>query len=165
MPDIEKKTLEVPHEITPDSSSIPSKAETVESKPLATESVLPVEVDHHEPISEPVFPTFLPPKPIAQVQKDPLEEEIEEILSEDLEEIYKKLPPERQQKFKEEGEKTAGVIKQMIQHGKIHGRKLVHLIVHWLKLIPGVNKFFLEQESKIKADLLIEVAEEQKQKK
>ena len=75
-----------------------------------------------------------------------------------MEEIYKKLPPDRQQKFKEEGEKTAGIIREMIKKGKVHGRKLVGLIVRWLKMIPGVNKFFLEQEAKIKADEILNLS-------
>lgn len=94
--------------------------------------------------------------------KDDLTLEIEEVLSEDLEDIYQKLPPERQAEFKAEGEKTAGLIRQMIEKGKFHGRRAVQLIVKWLRLIPGVNKFFLEQESKIKTDKLAEIASQNK---
>ncbi|MEK9130706.1 MAG: hypothetical protein AAB429_01170, partial [Patescibacteria group bacterium] len=112
------------------------------------------------PTSAPVVST--PVATSAVVVKDELTQEIEEVLAEDLEDLYQQLPPERQQKFKQEGEKAAGIIRQMIWHGKFHGRRILNLIVHWLKLIPGVNKFFLEQESKIKTDKLQALAEEHK---
>jgi hypothetical protein len=38
---------------------------------------------------------------------------------------------------------------------KIKVNKIIDLIRRWLKLIPGINKFFLEQEVKIKADKII----------
>ncbi len=165
MPDIEKKPIDVTKELSPDVSASPEDVGSLESKPKVIESTQPAENQvTEESMAESLPPKPVPVRPVPVSKKDPLEEEIEEILSEDLEEIYKKLPPDRQQKFKEEGEKTAGIIREMIKKGKVHGRKLVGLIVRWLKMIPGVNKFFLEQESKIKADMLIEIAEEQKNK-
>ena len=102
--------------------------------------------------------TVTPAKP----QKDELTQSVEEILQEDLEDLYKNLPENKKQEFKEEGEKAASIIKQMIEKGKVHGRKVISLIKKWLQIIPGVNKFFLEQESKIKADKIVEMAEEKK---
>ena len=46
----------------------------------------------------------------------------------------------------------------MIETGKAVGRKILKLIRSWLKLIPGVNKFFLEQEAKIKTDKIVDLA-------
>ncbi|MEK7145625.1 MAG: hypothetical protein AAB802_00390, partial [Patescibacteria group bacterium] len=117
----------------------------------------------HIPIAETPRST---PAPVVQAsQKDELTQEIEEVLSEDLGDLYKNLPPERKKKFKEEGEKTAGLIRQMLTKGKFHGRKVLQLIIGWLKLIPGVNKFFLEQESKIKVDKIMLLAEEERKKR
>lgn len=82
-------------------------------------------------------------------------QKIEKLLAEDLEDIYKDLPPELKIKFKEEGEKTARTIELLLHKTKINVKKLIKLITGWLKIIPGVNKFFLEQEAKIKADELI----------
>jgi hypothetical protein len=42
-------------------------------------------------------------------------------------------------------------------------KKILALIRDWLKLIPGVNRFFLEQEAKIKTDKILLAAEEKKQ--
>ena len=78
--------------------------------------------------------------------------------------MYQQLPPEKRQQFKQEGEKAASLIRQMMEKGKIHTRKVLGLIRRWLQLIPGVNRFFLEQESKIKTDRLLLIEEEQKQK-
>ena len=84
---------------------------------------------------------------------------IEKILEEDLESFYFSMPPEKQQAFKEKGEETASQIEKMIEAGKVVARKILKLIRAWLKFIPGVNKFFLEQEAKIKTDKLVAMAE------
>jgi len=52
----------------------------------------------------------------------------------------------------------------MVGSFKIKARKVLHLIRDWLKIIPGINKYFLEQEAKIKTDKIIELAEQEKQK-
>jgi hypothetical protein len=92
----------------------------------------------------PVIPTILP-----------LTQEVESILSAGLEETYKKLDPATQQKFRLEGERTAATISLMMQSAKLQVHKVVELILTWLKIIPGVNRFFLEQEAKIKADKIL----------
>ncbi len=165
MAEVEKLIPEVPRAASPEGQAgVPNAAETVESKPAVPELSHPSPERVAEPVPVPT-PVAIPAAPVRHAPaKDVLTQEIEDVLAEDLGDIYKNLPPEKQKKFKEEGEKTATRIKQMIETGKLHGRKLVQLIIHWLKLIPGVNTFFLEQESKIKADKLIEIAEEQKRK-
>ncbi len=109
-------------------------------------------------------PTMTPITAVVSPVKDELEQEIEEVLAEDLGKIYQNLSAEKKQEFKREGERTAGLIRQMLQKGKFHARKILRLIRHWLRLIPGVNRFFLEQTSKIKTDRIIQIAEEEKQK-
>jgi len=92
--------------------------------------------------------------------KDPELVEIETILSEGLENLYKELPDNRRAEFKQKGEETASAIRALLSSAKVKVTKIVALIVKWLKMIPGVNKFFLEQESKIKADKLLEFKKE-----
>jgi hypothetical protein len=41
----------------------------------------------------------------------------------------------------------------------VQARKLLTLIRRWLVLIPGVNKFFLEKEAKIKVEKIVNLAE------
>ncbi len=106
----------------------------------------------------PASATVAPPK-------DRLEREIESVLEEDLADMYKSLPAEKQKEFREEGEKTAAAIRVLAIHAKKHASKILHLIKRWLRLIPGVNRFFLEQEAKIKTDKIVLVAEEEDRRK
>ena len=43
---------------------------------------------------------------------------------------------------------------------KLKVKKVVNLIKKWLTMIPGVNKFFLEQEAKIKTDEIVKLKED-----
>lgn len=60
-----------------------------------------------------------------------------------------------QAKFKQAGEETAGKISILLQTAKVQVKKIVELIVAWLRIIPGVNSYYLEQEAKIKADKIL----------
>ena len=84
---------------------------------------------------------------------------IESILAKDLEDLYNEMPPNRQQEFKKAGEQTASKIERLFQAAKVKMNKVVDLIKGWLAMIPGVNKFFLEQEAKLKADEIMELKE------
>ncbi|MCD4706040.1 hypothetical protein K8R61_03085, partial [bacterium] len=81
--------------------------------------------------------------------------EIENILSQGMENIYDGLSPEKQSEFKKKGEETALKISLLLQKTKVKVKNIIKLIKDWLKIIPGINKFFLEQEAKIKADKLL----------
>ncbi|MCK4744766.1 hypothetical protein KAS41_01770 [Candidatus Parcubacteria bacterium] len=88
----------------------------------------------------------------------PLEvDKIESILSEGLEEIYVNLSARKQLEFKKKGEETAAKIFFILKKTKVKVKKIIKLIKEWLKTIPGVNKFFLEQEAKIKTDKIIDI--------
>lgn len=101
----------------------------------------------------------------AVLPKDPIVEKIEKILEEDLGEVYVKMTPAEQKIFKEKGEVAASKIRILIQQVKIHIKDILNLVKKWLTFIPGVNKFFLEQEAKIKTDKILEMAEPEKTKK
>lgn len=102
--------------------------------------------------------------PLPRQTKDPRLVEVEKVLSEDMEETYQHLPPQIQAEFKKQGERTAQIIWQMIETAKVRIKKITRLIFNWLKLIPGVNRFFLEQEAKIKADKILAFAEKHQKK-
>ena len=108
------------------------------------------------PVKKVVLPAAVPKI------KSTARKQIESILSEDLSDIYLSLPKEKQVEFKEAGEETAGKIEKLMQVVKINVKKIVDLIRRWLRLIPGVNKFFLEQEAKIKTDKIINLSEKEK---
>ena len=48
----------------------------------------------------------------------------------------------------------------MLKAAKVQVDKVFDLIKNWLGLIPGVNKYFLRQESKIKTDKLLKLKKE-----
>ncbi|NMB48810.1 hypothetical protein GYA13_05280 [Candidatus Kuenenbacteria bacterium] len=78
--------------------------------------------------------------------------QIESILEDDLSEIYFRLDEAHQRLFKEEGERSARQIETILQTGKSIAVKVLAVIKKWLQVIPGINKFFIEQEAKIKTD-------------
>lgn len=86
--------------------------------------------------------------------------EIEEILAEGLNEIFKQMNDQQKLEFKKEGEITAKEVQTLLNNAKIKvtelAKKITGLIKCWLEKIPGVNKFFLVQSAKIKADRLID---------
>lgn len=82
---------------------------------------------------------------------------VDSILADGLNEVFLKMTPEEQRRFKAEGEKTAKEINGLLDKAKVGVSKVISLIKRWLGLIPGVNKYFLEQEAKIKADKILKI--------
>ncbi len=91
--------------------------------------------------------------------QDEREKKIEKILESDMDDIYLGLRPEKRREFKTGGEKTAQQINGMIDHGKVKFKKVINLIKKWLLIVPGINRFFLEQEAKLKTDEIIKLAD------
>lgn len=94
------------------------------------------------------------------IVKDEVAKQIEEILSEDLTDLFLNMNPEQQEEFRAKGEETASKIRVLLSSAKVGVKKILALITDWLRLIPGVNKFFLEQEAKIKTDKILLNAED-----
>jgi len=94
----------------------------------------------------------------ATAEKERLEQ-IEKILSDGLLEIYAQLDSDQQKVFKERGEETAAKINLLFKKAKVKIGEIISLIRKWLMVIPGVNRFFVEQEAKIKADEIIRLTE------
>jgi len=88
------------------------------------------------------------------------QKQIENVLAKGLTEVYLNLAPAQRQEFKRAGEATARKINQLLLQTKINIGKIIKLIKKWLLLIPGVNKYFLEQEAKIKADEIVKMKNE-----
>ena len=109
------------------------------------------------PAKRPPPPQPAPAVQIAPVQKSLQLKQIENILEEDLRDAYYRLEPAVQRKFKTEGEKTAARIEELLAAAKVKTNKIFKLIFKWLKIIPGLNKYFLRQEAKIKADKIIKL--------
>ncbi len=89
--------------------------------------------------------------------KDPVAIKIEKILESGLGDEYAKLSPVAKQEFKIKGEETTLKISELLKETHIKVKLIFALIIEWLKVLPGINKFFLEQEAKIKTDLILEL--------
>lgn len=104
---------------------------------------------------------FEDPKIVAQNNSQAVlkkrEEAIDNILADGLSNIFLKMNETQQQDFKEKGEQTAKKINVLLSDAKTRANKIIDLIRKWLKLIPGVNKFFIEQETKLKADKIMKI--------
>lgn len=120
--------------------------EGVELPPTREESA-PAPV---EPVRAPVAPptVALPPK-------SEMLQRVEKILEEDLAQVYFLMNAEEQSRFKEKGEETANAIESLLAQARASAVKLIQLLKAWFQLIPGVSKFFVERESKIKTDKLL----------
>jgi len=90
-------------------------------------------------------------------EKEERQKKIEEIMAEDLEDVYIGMSPAEQREFRQKGEETAKEINSLMDKAKFKIRKVVNLIKKWLSIIPGINQFFLEQEAKIKTDEIVKL--------
>jgi len=99
----------------------------------------------------------------AAVQKDEVTVAVEKILEEDLGTYFKTMPEDAQERFHKKGEEIAYQIADMVRSFKVKVRKVLALIHEWLMTIPGVNKFFLEQEAKIKTDRILGLQESRRE--
>jgi hypothetical protein len=86
--------------------------------------------------------------------------QIEAIMEENLEDVYLKMPVNKQKEFKIVGEKTAHEINGLLKEIKLNIKKIVSLIIKWLLIIPGINRYYVEQEAKIKTDELVKMKDE-----
>jgi len=103
----------------------------------------------------PAVPASVQSSPAATVQKSEHLQRIEQVLEEDIGEAFSRMDAQHQQMFKRAGEDTARQIDSMLGQAKVKVQKIFELIKVWLQMIPGVNKWFIIQESKIKTDKLI----------
>lgn len=131
-----------------ESESVVAEEET-EPPPPPDASVAPTPAMHAAAVAHP---------------KGKLLTDIESIMQEDLKELYKQLPPERRQAFKTRGEQVAEAVRVLASAAKINAKKIFQLLFGWLKMLPGVNRFFLEQEAKIKTDKILLAADEEKRR-
>ncbi len=142
---------ERPNETEPvkevESSAVEQPVAPVE-KPVSTEPAPQVSIT----ATAPLIPTV----------KDATLIKVERVLEDNLSDIYFELPPPARAAFKAEGEKTASLIRTLIDTSKFTAKTVLDLVRKWLKLIPHVNKYFLQQESKIKTDRIMALAEKQK---
>jgi len=153
---LEQKFEQQPNsEITPERPVTPeAPKERVEAEKDLEE--LERQIAKEEQKAAPAQSVAAPPTPApSAIPKSETRKQIEKILSEDLVDIYRAMDANQKLIFKQKGEETASLIENLVQTAKATAKKVITLIREWLKLIPGVNKFFLEQETKIKTDKIL----------
>jgi len=97
---------------------------------------------------------------VVETPKDHVLQEVEKILEEDLDTLVEGMNESDRTKFEAKGLEVSGQIAKMVRSFKLKMGKVVALIREWLHTIPGVNKYFLEQEAKIKADKIVDLEED-----
>ncbi|MFZ5364597.1 MAG: hypothetical protein ACOZBH_00080 [Patescibacteria group bacterium] len=85
---------------------------------------------------------------------------VRDVMQENIKELFLAMTPGQQKQFKEEGVRTAKEISGLLHQVKVNTKRILDLIKRWLSRLPGINKYFLEQESKIKLDRLLEIKKE-----
>lgn len=117
---------------------------------VETEEALPQEV---ATTAKPVSPSVS--QASTHREKSELFRRVEQILEEEIGEAYFTMTPRDQERFKKKGEETANAIEDLLQRARATAAHIITLLKAWLKLIPGVSTFFIEQEAKIKTDKLM----------
>jgi len=128
----------------------PDSKETFLEKDPAT-----VEADRPTPVQEQVPAATT----AAHQAKDEVVVHVEKIMEEGLGGLYATLPDDAKPLFRKKGEEAAIEIASMVRTMKMQVARVLRLVRDWLLTIPKVNRFFLEQEAKIKTDELLEYAE------
>lgn len=95
------------------------------------------------------------------IVKDETTIRVEKIMEEGLGNFYSSLPEDAKPAFKAKGEEIATEIAGMMKDVKLRISRVIRLLREWLMTIPKANKFFLEQEAKIKADKIVELFQAQ----
>ncbi|MGI6347893.1 MAG: hypothetical protein ACOXZ1_01725 [Patescibacteria group bacterium] len=122
------------------------------------------EKEEEDKLEKKIDPPSASPVTVILSPEEEREKKIDKILAEGLEDVFLGMTPKQQKKFKTEGEKTVKKINVLLRDAKVKIKKIVDLIRRWLRNIPKVNKHFLEQEAKIKADRIVNLKKEEKNK-
>ena len=110
-------------------------------------------------------PAKEPPSPmpteqeVKAMEKDPVTIETEKILEDGLGSTYNALPEKVKPFFRQHGEHAAKTIADMIKRRSFDPAVALDLTTAWMQLVPKANKYYLEQESKLKIDELAAYAD------
>lgn len=134
----------------PEELDLKLEKEKVEKKESLEQKLAPKQTG-----PQPARPIPKPRPTLPLPAKDEVMVKIEKIMEEDLNDSYQRLSPVAKQEFKLKGEQTASQIRELLKSAHIKVKKILRLIFDWLRMLPGINHFFLEQEAKIKTDKII----------
>lgn len=152
IPKEQKARPETPLEVTAPSEEFDLKLEkesAPEKKPVEQKPA------PEQPSPQKPRPVIKPRPAVPMPVKDVVMVKIEKIMEEGLNDSYQRLSPVAKQEFKLKGEQTASQIRELLKSAHVKVKKILRLILDWLRILPGINHFFLEQEAKIKTDKII----------
>lgn len=155
----------------PESSSVASAAESLSVTPAAPmetspspEGVLESEAVHAQAASaitapEPADAALAMTPTAADVTTPPDEvaEDVQKILEDGLEEAVVAMSADAKERFFQKGKEIGALVAEMVRTYKVEVKRVLRMLKEWLTTIPGVNRFFLEQEAKIKTDRILEL--------
>ncbi|MBU1203110.1 hypothetical protein KKH39_03685 [Patescibacteria group bacterium] len=87
-------------------------------------------------------------------------QKVENILSANMDKVFLSLDISMQTRFKIKGEETAKKISGLLRNTSVKTKDILSLILEWLRIVPKINKHFLEQEAKIKTDNILKLHKE-----
>jgi len=158
-PRVEKPIEQIPAEAepSPEISNVEAEGEMTPAEQGAESEQKP----EAAPEIKPALPSVSKPT-VKFSNKDPMTAKIEKIMEDGLTDSFQNLSPVAKEEFKLRGEQAASKIRELMRSARIKVKKIFRLILDWLKMLPGINKFFLIQEAKIKTDriVLLKKAEE-----
>ncbi len=130
----------------------------IETKAESIEVVAREQPELETPL-QPVLPAQIAPQTKAPQLRavPPLQRSIESVLQDGLESIYRELNPVEQAQFRARGEAAASQISLLLQRVTVKVAEILKLIRQWLMTIPGINRYYLEQAAKIKADRILKL--------
>lgn len=110
-------------------------------------------------LAEPIAPTVSSPAVSTDLghHLTPMQQQVENILEDGMSNAYQMMDVPTQHKFRTVGESTAVAIVNLLTQTTIQARKIVLLILRWLKIIPHINPYYLEEEAQIKAAKIIKL--------
>ncbi len=123
-------------------------------------------IEQQQPVEQPTTPEqpvpqvapVVPPTTAQNISsQEIILEGVENILSKGLDDVFLSMDQATQSTFKTRGEETAKEITTILQKAKFKVREIIDSIFKWLRIIPQVNKYYIEQEAKIKADAIMEL--------
>ncbi|OIO47045.1 MAG: hypothetical protein AUJ28_01385 [Parcubacteria group bacterium CG1_02_37_51] len=132
----------------------PARPESEGSFNIETKTEQTVETNNDLPTAKPVSDQATISTP-EYVPQDQLLAKVEEILANDLGEFYLDLDPVKQEEFKQKGEEAATKINDLLKQAKVRAKEIIRVITEWLRIVPGLNVFFIEQSAKIKTDKIL----------
>lgn len=94
---------------------------------------------------------------VEEVPKDEVTIEVEKILEYGLGDYIPDMPEEARERFLKKGGEVASQLSTMVRTLNVQVNLVVTLIKEWLLTIPGVNRYYIEQEAKIKTDQIVDL--------